>query len=76
MSTAYYGPAAWREEVRAAKPSLARDPRIARSRCARQLAAIDVRKRIESLRLDYLRRQTDALIARAEMLRGTALHVR
>ncbi|HEX6640842.1 MAG TPA: hypothetical protein VF215_06995 [Thermoanaerobaculia bacterium] len=61
----YYGPPEWREEVRAAKLSLD----------AIHSSAIELRERLtsiseESLRLDYLRRQTDALIARAEMLGG------
>ena len=67
---AYYGPPAWREEVRAAKPSI---PEIHASAVALRdtLAGIDrPAEAIESLRLDYLRRQTDALIARAEMLQG------
>ena len=67
---AYYGPPAWREEARAAKRSLAA---IHASAIALRetLAGIDRPvEAIESLRLDYLRRQTDALIARAEMLQG------
>ncbi|MFP5245979.1 MAG: hypothetical protein ACLGH0_04745, partial [Thermoanaerobaculia bacterium] len=67
---AYYGPAALREEVRAQKPSLEQihDEAIA---LREELGAIArPSETIESLRLDYLRRQTDALIARAEMLRG------
>ncbi|HUP50735.1 MAG TPA: hypothetical protein VNA04_18320 [Thermoanaerobaculia bacterium] len=67
---AYYGPPAWREEVKAGKPSLDEI----------HASATDLREELEkipraphelqSLRLDYLRRQTDALIARTEMLRG------
>jgi hypothetical protein len=67
---AYYGPPAWREEVRAANVSL---DQIHDSATALRddLGAIDrPSATIESLRLDYLRRQTDALLARAEMLRG------
>jgi hypothetical protein len=61
----YYGPPQWREEVRAAKPSLA-EIHASAIALRETLAA----ERPESLRLDYLRRQTDALIARAEMLEG------
>jgi hypothetical protein len=61
---AYYGPAEWREEVRAAPPSLTEIHQWAVS-LRDQLAGAE-----RSPRLDYLRRQTDALIARAEMLQG------
>ena len=62
---AYYGPPQWRDEVRAAKRTL---PQI-------HADAVELRLELDrisesSLRLDYLRRQTDALIARAEMLQG------
>lgn len=70
---AYYGPAAWRDEVRAQQrtlPQIESDARALRD----QLSAIECpHEEIESLRLDYLRRQTDALIARAEMLQGRRL---
>ena len=67
---AYYGPPAWRDEVRAAKLSLTQIHENARA-LREQLDAIPrPPETIESLRLDYLRRQTDALIARAEMLEG------
>src|SRR5687767_5717591 len=61
----YYGPPQWREEIRAAKPAL---PQI-------HADAVELRQELDriaepSLRLDYLRRQTDALVARAEMLEG------
>lgn len=67
---AYYGPAAWREEVRVTRPTLSfiHDAAIALS------GELETMSRpadpVESLRLDYLRRQTSALIARAEMLQG------
>src|ERR1051326_4833166 len=67
---AYYGPPEWREQVRETRPTLdfIHDSALA---LRDQLAAIDrPSDPIESLRLDYLRRQTDALIARAEMLEG------
>ena len=70
---AYYGPPEWREEVRVTRPTLEfiNDAAIA---LRGQLEAIDrPGDSIESLRLDYLRRQTDALVARAEMLRGRRL---
>jgi len=70
---AYYGPPEWREEVRAARPSLQfiHDTAVA---LRERLAAIEhPADPLESLRLDYLRRQTDALIARAEMLQGRRL---
>jgi hypothetical protein len=60
----YYGPEAWREEIRATKPSLA----------AIHESATALREKLESFdaspRRDYLRQQTSALIARAEMLEG------
>ncbi|HYC59994.1 MAG TPA: hypothetical protein VEK79_10575 [Thermoanaerobaculia bacterium] len=67
---AYYGPPEWRDAVRDAKLSL---PQIQEHALAlrEQLAAIPrPAEMIASLRLDYLRRQTDALIARVEMLEG------
>jgi hypothetical protein len=66
----YYGPPAWRDEVRAAHASL--DTIHASAIALRERLAGIARpaEAIESLRLDYLRRQTEALIARSEMLRG------
>jgi hypothetical protein len=67
---AYYGPSAWRDEARGAKQSLTAIHESAKA-LRDGLAAIErPADTIESLRLDYLRRQTDALIARAEMLQG------
>jgi hypothetical protein len=67
---AYYGPAALRDEVRAAQMTVERIHDEAGA-LRETLATIDrPSDKLESLRLDYLRRQTDALIARAEMLRG------
>ena len=66
----YYGQAAWREEVRATRPSLAfiHDAAVL---LRADLEFIDrPSEEMEALRLDYLRRQTDALIARADMLEG------
>src|SRR5688572_13792612 len=66
----YYGPAAWRDEVRTTRPTL---PFIHAAAVALR-ADLEAHARpddaMESLRLDYLRRQTDALIARAGMLEG------
>jgi len=70
---AYYGPPQWREEVRAAKPSLdhvhdaalaLRDELRGKARPA---------ERMEQLRLIYVLRQTEALIARVEMLQGRTM---
>ena len=66
----YYGPPAWREEARAAKQTLG-EIHASAVALRETLERIDhAHEGIESLRLDYLRRQTDALIARAEMLQG------
>lgn len=67
---AYYGPPAWREEVRATRPTLA-FVRSAAELLLGELRAIPrPGEAMESLRLDYLRRQTEALVARAEILEG------
>ena len=67
---AYYGPPEWREEVRAAHSSI-EDIHQSAIALRERLQAIErPSEAIESLRLDYLRRQIAALIARAEMLRG------
>lgn len=67
---AYYGPPEWREEVRTENPAL---PVIhARAVALRgDLAALPrPDEPLLALRRDYLQRQTEALIARAEMLQG------
>ena len=61
---AYYGPAEWREEVRAARPPLT-EIHASAANLRDRLAAMDA-----TPRRDYLLRQTEALIARAEMLQG------
>jgi hypothetical protein len=70
---AFYGPAAWREEVRASKISL---DDIATQAVALhgELEALP-KSDDPTLRLrhDYLERQTSALIARTEILRGKKL---
>jgi hypothetical protein len=70
---AYYGPPAWREEVRASKPSLEKIHADAVALRDELGGVARPAEEIEALRLDYLRRQTDALIARAEMLQGRRL---
>ena len=70
---AYYGPPEWREQVKADKPSLQKiyDDALA---LRRDIAAIPVPPdKLVALRHEYIRRQTDAVIARAEMLRGSKL---
>ena len=67
---AYYGPPQWREEVRAEKPSLDHVHAAAlalRDELRSKSRPVD---RMEQLRLIYVLRQTEALIARAEMLKG------
>jgi hypothetical protein len=67
---AFYGPAEWREDVRATRPTL---PFIheAAVQLHGELSSMErPAGEMEALRLDYLRQQTSALIARAEMLAG------
>ena len=67
---AYYGPAVWREEVRTTRPTLPfihAAAIVLRDELASEATPMDP---MEALRLDYLRQQTSALIARAEMLDG------
>jgi hypothetical protein len=70
---AYYGPPEWREDVRTTRPTLdfIHDAAILLRDELESIARPG--DAIESLRLDYLRRQVDALIARAEMLQGRRL---
>ncbi len=67
---AYYGPPEWREEVRAAKRTVAQIREAAAVLSDELYRVAAPSEPIQSLRLDYLRRQTDALVARAEMLEG------
>jgi hypothetical protein len=70
---AFYGPAGWREEVRATRPSL---PFIHEAAVVlrEELAAMPrPEDAMEALRLDYLKQQTAALIARSEILLGTRM---
>src|SRR5688572_38648 len=70
---AYYGPPEWRDEVNAKKPSLLEihgEATALRNEIA-QLTRPD--NAIIALRHEYLRRQLEALLARADMLRGKKL---
>ncbi|HVR37877.1 MAG TPA: hypothetical protein VMU84_02200, partial [Thermoanaerobaculia bacterium] len=67
---AFYGPPAWRDEVKAAKrgvPDILADARKLRDEIAATPKPSDA---MLELRREYLQRQTEALIARAEMLGG------
>lgn len=67
---AYYGPPEWREQVKAAKPSLQQILGDA-AKLRETLAAIPRSgDEMTDLRHDYLARQTAALSARAEILTG------
>jgi hypothetical protein len=67
---AYYGPAEVRQEVKANTLSLDAiySDAVALSNELRAFATPAIE--VDALRLEYLRRQTDSLIARAQMLRG------
>jgi hypothetical protein len=70
---AYYGPPEWRNEVKAEKRSvdaIRADAVALRDELASIARPADA---MLALRHEYLRRQTDALIARAEMLGGKKL---
>ncbi|MFZ2492909.1 MAG: hypothetical protein WA208_15610 [Thermoanaerobaculia bacterium] len=67
---AYYGPPEWREGVAAAGRPVAAIAHDARGLQSDIVAISAPAVGIERLRHDYLRRQTEALIARAEMLGG------
>ncbi len=69
---AYYGPPQWREEVRATKPAL--DHVHAAALALREeLRSAPAEAGTDALRLRYLTRQTEALIARAEILQGRTM---
>lgn len=70
---AYYGPAALRDDVKSRVPSLEEIHASALELREDLDGLTRPREAIESLRLDYLRRQTAALITRAEMLEGRRL---
>ena len=66
---AYYGPPEWREEVRLEKPSLD----VIRARAATllsTLAPLEFDDEMIALRHNYLTKQLQALVARADMLSG------
>ncbi|HJW95762.1 MAG TPA: hypothetical protein VJ901_19280 [Thermoanaerobaculia bacterium] len=67
---AYYGPPEWRDEVKAAKRSVdaIHDDAVALDKELRALPKPS--DEMLALRREYLARQTEALIARAEMLKG------
>lgn len=70
---AYYGPPEWRASVRAEKPSLEQIHSGATALVAELEATPDSHDEMLRLRRAYLLRQTAALIARVEMLRGKKL---
>lgn len=73
---AYYGPPAWREDVKAQKRSVAeiqRDATLLRDEVAQRMKVIRIADPVVMLRYEYLRRQTEALLARTEMLQGQKL---
>jgi hypothetical protein len=69
----YYGPAEWREEIRNAPPSLPEIAALAKNLQESLATTASPDAEIETLRLEYLRRQTAALLARTEMLLGKQL---
>jgi hypothetical protein len=70
---AYYGPPEWRASMREKKPSLAEIHRGAKALLDELTAMQPPHDAMARLRLQYLTRQTEALIARAEILEGKKL---
>jgi hypothetical protein len=75
---AYYGPAEWREEVRARKPDLRQIDEgagalLTRLAAARPSAAPGLEGELAALRHAYLTRQLESLRARVSMLEGRRL---
>ena len=70
---AYYGPPEWREQVRHTRWSVDETHALGLALEERLAGFARPEGEIEALRLDYLRRQTAALVARAEMLQGRKL---
>ncbi len=70
---AYYGPPEWREAVKAAKPSLDDIHRTAVALREELQVMSTPHDPMLALRHEYLRRQTDAVITRVEMLQGKKL---
>jgi hypothetical protein len=69
---AYYGPPEWREELKAHKQSLD-EIRAGAVAVIAELKSKTPVDNMQALRLKYLRRQTEALLARVDMLRGKKL---
>jgi hypothetical protein len=69
---AYYGPPEWREQVKAHKQSLD-EIRAGAVAVIAELKSKTPVDNMQALRLKYLRRQTEALLARVDMLRGKKL---
>jgi hypothetical protein len=67
---AFYGPKEWREQIRAQKPALPAIRSEAASLVADLRAIPEPSDPMRKLRLNYLRRQTDAVVARVDMLTG------
>ena len=67
---AYYGPPQWRDEVRATKPSLDQIHAGALTLCEELRTTSRPADGLDELRVIYVLRQTEALIARVEMLNG------
>lgn len=70
---AYYGPPGWREDVRTTRPSLPFVHAAAIVLRDELLALGTPPDPLEALRLGYLRRQTESLIVRAEILLGRTM---
>jgi hypothetical protein len=70
---AYYGPPEWRASIREKKPSIAEIHHGATALREELLAMQPPHDAMARFRLQYLTRQTEALIARAEILEGKKL---
>ncbi|HEY2829581.1 MAG TPA: hypothetical protein VGJ88_05630 [Thermoanaerobaculia bacterium] len=70
---AYYGPPEWRASMREKKPSLAEIHHGAKALLDELRARQQPHDAMARLRLQYLTRQTESLIARAEILEGKKL---
>jgi len=70
---AYYGPPEWRTEVKAQKATVAQILNDARTLDRELRAMAKPADEMLALRREYLARQTEALIARAEMLSGRVM---
>ena len=70
---AYYGPPAWRDEVKKEKLTVAQIHERASALHHELGERTRPKEKMDALRLEYLRKQSAALVARAEMLRGKKL---